>query len=348
MRKIIIAVLFSILILAINFSSVVERAGDHSEERERNYWALIVVLLYLDEFEESEFKEEYIEYQNRESDLANQLIDTAKNLDPEHTRILVGKEVTKKNVFEALDWIRDNVTNGDRVLIIFSCHGWQINDTNGDEGDGKDEALITYDVILNNGNISSDTVITDDELGEKLDNISSKGIDGMCVVLNCCLSGGFVEKSTSFGKVYNQVKSARNFIDEFIDDISDHPSAKDISTKKNRVIITSSIGNSLALGDFTSWLLLALKGGGIFKSDKDHDGWVSAEEAFKWAKWRHLVDLYSAIVKERPIAIIPPIMLLLIILYEICYKYFYGAFAIPIPVMEDNDRGEELELVQLR
>ena len=347
MRKIIIAVLFSILILAINFSSVVERAGDHSEERERNYWALIVVLLYLDEFEESEFKEEYIEYQNRESDLANQLIDTAKNLDPEHTRILVGKEVTKKNVFEALDWIRDNVTNGDRVLIIFSCHGWQINDTNGDEGDGKDEALITYDVILNNGNISSDTVITDDELGEKLDNISSKGIDGMCVVLNCCLSGGFVEKSTSFGKVYNQVKSARNFIDEFIDDISD-PSAKDVSAKKNRVIITSTIGNNLAYGDYTSCLLLALKGGGIFKSDRDRDGWISAEEAFKWARWRHPVALYLETVRDIPIAIIPPIMLLLIILCEINWKLSYGAWTIPFSDMEDNDPGEELELVQLR
>ena len=330
MRKIIITVLFSILILAINFSSVVERAGDHSKERERNYWALIVLVL-----------SHYIE---REEELANQLIHTAKNLDYTNTKILVGKDATKGNILEALDWIRNNTREGDRILILFSGHGCRINDTNGDEGDEKDEALVTWDTMQKG--IYPDTVITDDEFSKELDNISNKGIDGMCVVLDCCLAGGFVGK-------------------------------KDIRSGGKRVIITSTVGNNMALGtrligSFTTLLLRALEGGGIFKSDRDRDGWVSAEEAFKWARKRYFAQnffIYFAIIptiigyisdynynnsnssSDSPIwnwLKGLPIMVVFYALFEICAMLSTGELILPIPVMKDNDRGEELELVQLR
>jgi len=330
MRKIIIAVLFSILILAINFNSAVERAGDHSKERERNYWVLIVVLLFYPGMEEDGFQE----IQKEQESLANQLINTAKNLDSANTKILVGKNATTGNILDALDWIRINAKEGDRVLIIFSGHGCEVYDI-----DGEKEAFATWD-----------DAITDDELGEKLDNISSKGIDGMCVVLDFCLSGGFVEKSTSFGKVYNQVKSAKNFIDRFVYDIST-PSAKDVSAKGNRVIITSTIGSNIGLAGFTNCLLRALKGES--KSDKNDNGWVSAEEAFKWARQKYLADFYLKCVEDiedKPILLRPLftlLMIILIILLEICCKHLFGEFIIPIPVMSDNYPGE-LELVQLK
>ena len=335
MRKIIITVLFSILILAINFSSVVERAGDSESKGifKKDYWAVIVIV----------YGSTAPFLQQKNNNLARKL-SNSKNWEDDHIKCLVGRKAKKENILDALDWLNRKVGKGDRVLIVFSCHGCQINDTNGDERDEKDEAIVTYDALK--GETSPDTVITDDELGEKLDNIEKKGIDGMCVVLDCCLAGGFVGK-------------------------------KDIRSGGKRVIIASTVGNNMALGtrligSFTTLLLRALEGGGIFKSDRDRDGWVSAEEAFKWARKRYFAQnffIYFAIIptiigyisdynynnsnssSDSPIwnwLKGLPIMVVFYALFEICAMLSTGELILPIPVMKDNDRGEELELVQLR
>lgn len=54
--------------------------------------------------------------------------------------------VFKAELENALHSLKQQVINGDLVIIYFSGHGGHIQDDNGDEKDGWDEALITYDI----------------------------------------------------------------------------------------------------------------------------------------------------------------------------------------------------------
>ena len=82
MRKIIIAVLFSILILAINFSSVVERAGDSESKGifKKDYWAVIVIV----------YGSTAPFLQQKNNNLARKL-SNSKNWEDDHIKCLVGR-----------------------------------------------------------------------------------------------------------------------------------------------------------------------------------------------------------------------------------------------------------------
>ncbi|HNN31345.1 MAG TPA: caspase family protein, partial [Chitinophagaceae bacterium] len=106
---------------------------------------------------------------------------------------LINKDATKQGMIKALDDLYNKVGEGDIVYFQFSGHGQQIQDDNGDELDGYDEALIPYDAsaMYDPVTYSGDKHFRDDLLGEKLNKIRKKiGPKGSLVVLvDACHSG---------------------------------------------------------------------------------------------------------------------------------------------------------------
>lgn len=106
---------------------------------------------------------------------------------------LYNKNATKQAMIKALDDLYNRVSDGDIVYFQFSGHGQQIQDDNGDELDGYDEALIPYDAAAQYDPVSykGENHFRDDLLGEKLNKIRKKiGQKGSLVVLiDACHSG---------------------------------------------------------------------------------------------------------------------------------------------------------------
>lgn len=105
---------------------------------------------------------------------------------------LLNEAATKKNIMAALDNLKKQAAKGDYIYVHFSCHGQQIQDDNGDEDDGWDEALIPYDAEVEyKGGEFGRNHLRDDELEIFANEIRWKiGAEGnLVVVLDACHSG---------------------------------------------------------------------------------------------------------------------------------------------------------------
>jgi len=95
---------------------------------------------------------------------------------------------TRLAILAALDWLRNNSGDQTTVLIYFSGHGSQMNDTDGDEAalDKLDETISPMDT-----GVGGVTDITDDEFVAHI-----AGIRGnVTVILDSCHSGGFAGRN---------------------------------------------------------------------------------------------------------------------------------------------------------
>lgn len=120
---------------------------------------------------------------------------------------LLSQRFSEKNIFELRDStatkagiisaIKDHLLKrakpGDIVLFHFSGHGQQMQDYNGDELDGYDEAIVPFDspIKFSPGVYEGQNLIRDDELGALFKKIRQKiGKTGqLIVVLDSCHSG---------------------------------------------------------------------------------------------------------------------------------------------------------------
>lgn len=106
-------------------------------------------------------------------------------------RILRDKEATKQGILMAMQ--QQFITKakaGDICVFHFSGHGQQVMDNNGDEADGYDEALVTYDSPMDyEGGVEKH--LRDDEFGFKLEEVRKHlGSNGnLLVVIDACHSG---------------------------------------------------------------------------------------------------------------------------------------------------------------
>ncbi|MCX7743982.1 MAG: caspase family protein [Flavobacteriales bacterium] len=110
----------------------------------------------------------------------------------ENIALLQDNYATSKGIDEALEKLTAKVGPKDIVVIHYSGHGQQVQDLNGDEADGYDEALVCYDAPLHApDNYDFSRHYTDDKLGEKLYEIRQRlGKDGhLLVFLDACHSG---------------------------------------------------------------------------------------------------------------------------------------------------------------
>src|SRR6476659_6533783 len=118
-------------------------------------------------------------------------------------RILKDGQATKKGIETAFEKLINDIgqNSNDIVVIHVSSHGEQLEDDNGDEADGYDECIVTYNAIAPEKYEQDTTKISfkkvceeylrDDEFGALIDRLRSKlGKDGDVVVfMDNCHSG---------------------------------------------------------------------------------------------------------------------------------------------------------------
>lgn len=114
---------------------------------------------------------------------------------PENIKTLTGKMATRANIEKTVsEWLINGVDESDRVFIYFSGHGGHFKDVDGDEADGYDEYITTYDL----GEKKTDGgYILDDDLSAWLKAIPSKY---KMIMLDSCHSGTATRSLTPAGK----------------------------------------------------------------------------------------------------------------------------------------------------
>ena len=111
---------------------------------------------------------------------------------PENITILKNEEATRVGILKAINNLQSKIKLGDIIVIHYSGHGQQIFDNNGDEIDGKDEAIVPYDALVRyTSNYKGENHIRDDELGNIIANFRNKlGKNGqLLILLDSCHSG---------------------------------------------------------------------------------------------------------------------------------------------------------------
>jgi hypothetical protein len=106
--------------------------------------------------------------------------------------LLTDADATKEGIMNALDVLYSKVQPGDKVVIHYSGHGHQIFDDNGDEIDGLDEALVSYDAPMSmKDGYDGSLHFRDDELGAIINKFRIKlGSNGhILLFLDSCHSG---------------------------------------------------------------------------------------------------------------------------------------------------------------
>ncbi len=109
------------------------------------------------------------------------------------TNKLTNKKATASNIRKELSLFVEDIKNGDVVYLHFSGHGQPVEDLDGDEEDGWDEALIPHDAKKKpeKGIYEGENHILDDELNTYLREIRAKvGSNGFVyVVIDACHAG---------------------------------------------------------------------------------------------------------------------------------------------------------------
>ena len=98
---------------------------------------------------------------------------------------------TKEGILNGIQkHLIDKAASGDICVFHFSGHGEQVYDTNGDEDDGYDEALVPYDAPIEY-QPGVDKHLRDDDFGTKLQDLRLKlGEAGeLIVIIDACHSG---------------------------------------------------------------------------------------------------------------------------------------------------------------
>ena len=292
---------------------------------------------------------------------------------------------TRKNILRALDYMAKRVDGDDIFLFAWQGHGSSVEDDDGDEmrwwkpWDRWDEVICPYDTYTDkSGKLHN--YIRDDELEEKFDNILCKG---QCIILECCLSGGLIEKSVKnqFTLDVNKdgiidPEEASNFSRDLGEDLN-FSHSKDIYSF-GRVVLVSALGETISRvtplfgGPLTTGMAMGLLGQWRgSKKDRNHDGFISAEEAFRWAKpkiyamisamwfslWLYFIaasyfykETENQTVVNRLVGAIVNGTIYFFLEYvfiQLLYKIIGGAWGATIPHIIDGYPGE-LNIIELR
>jgi metacaspase-1 len=105
------------------------------------------------------------------------------------TASLTDAQATKANIMAALNTMVADAKAGKLNYLVFSLssHGTQMNDTSGDEPDGKDEAFVPHDIAEKNGGWDPAHIISDDELHDLFVQLPATVL--LEVYLDTCHSG---------------------------------------------------------------------------------------------------------------------------------------------------------------
>jgi len=190
---------------------------------------------------------------------------------PDHVKVIKAEEATAHNILAGFRWLRTHEGSNDVSLVFLSTHGSPMGGPQGnpldlppkDEADGADEMLITYW-----GFAMPMTFLWDDEINVELNRLQSEGV---CLIVDSCFAGGFNDHWTSTGASFSQ--TAAQWMTGFADDVKG----------QNRVVLMGCREDEEAMsGGFAPWLIDGLRG----YADVNHDGVVTAEEAFNYTEPR--------------------------------------------------------------
>ena len=115
------------------------------------------------------------------------------NFAADSIHVLRNEQATAANIKREIDtWLIKGTQPGDRVFFLYSGHGFQVADDNGDEknSDGQDEVMTPFDVELKivNGETTGLTggFIRDDEMNDYLAQLSGRSV---VMLIDSCHSG---------------------------------------------------------------------------------------------------------------------------------------------------------------
>ena len=108
---------------------------------------------------------------------------------PSEMTVLTDAQATKANIMAKLNAMVADAKAGKLTYLVFSLssHGTQMNDTSGDEPDGKDEAFVPHDIAEKNGTWDASHIISDDELHDLFAQLPASVL--LEVYLDTCHSG---------------------------------------------------------------------------------------------------------------------------------------------------------------
>ena len=120
------------------------------------------------------------------------LLETKLGYSADSIRELTDGAATREAILANIEeWLVQGTGPGDRAYLYFSGHGLQVKDQDGDEQDGLDEALSTFDVTAANGDWTN--VILDDEIDALVAKLKDRAVT---LVIDACHSGT-ITRSTS-------------------------------------------------------------------------------------------------------------------------------------------------------
>ena len=153
---------------------------------------------------------------------------------------LVDAEVTRQRILEAIyQQLTLRVRPGDVAIFHFSGHGQQVQDDNGDEIDGLDEALVPYNspMRFEAGINYGQYLLRDDELGEALRMLRERlGPNGhLLVLLDACHSGTATRGPAIAARGTNIIMAAPDYINNLQEKAQDATVASDWSVAEAKL-----------------------------------------------------------------------------------------------------------------
>jgi len=96
------------------------------------------------------------------------------------TALLTNGQATRNGLIRAISDLIEGSRPGDVLVLQYAGHGTHVDDADGDEDDGQDEALVPFDYASGN-------FLIDDDIGDLLDRVPP-GVNLTCF-MDCCHSG---------------------------------------------------------------------------------------------------------------------------------------------------------------
>ena len=225
---------------------------------------------------------------------------------------LYNEQASRQSLLNALDQMASRVDSDDVFVFAWQGHGSQVDDDDGDERslrkpfDKYDEVICPYDCYRDNNGLLQN-FIRDDTLDDKFSAIKAKG---QLLIFESCFSGGLVQEGVNGenaadanGDGFFDPEEAINYAEDFKEDLKGKQT--DDIDGNGRIVIMASLDDKVARltfffgGPVTTGMALGFLGNYKgSKKDKNNDGFISAEEAFKWARsriWGITASYYAGI-----------------------------------------------------
>jgi len=252
----------------------------NTENGNIEYWALLVGPWVLGENPTFKNSSRY------SAEMMYDALISSKNWREDHIKMITCENGTKTNILKGLRWLDAMEDKDDISVIYIATHGVQLSFFGipldlppFDEADHCDEALVTYWSF----EYPLLTYLRDDELKFLVNQLESQGI---CIIIDSCYAGGFNDapRIKSFGSNILPIRhnkkyfSSADFCKGFSDEIKGD----------NRVIIMATEEDEVGyMSDkcfhFTEVLVKVF---GEEFGDFNNNGFISAEEAFNYSKYR--------------------------------------------------------------